>query len=462
MASTQQYADFRGFLKALEKAGNVIHVKEELSTRWEIGAAMDYIARRMGKAVIFDRVKGYDIPVAGNIYVSQKNLAIAFGVGEKEVEEVYLKRADERIKPVVVSSGSCQEVVIERDIDILRHIPVLTYHERDVSPYFSSAVTIARDPATGMRGMGVHRIQVKDKDTIGIFLANPPLSDILAKSEAAEKPMDIAIVTGVDPLTFCASIFPAATGVDKFDIAGGFWQAPVKLVKCRTVDVDVPASAEFVLEGRIMPRRRETEGPFGESSGYYFTFNSPVAKITAITHRSKPVYDGLVPFGGEGPALSEIMMRPFLLKAIREAVPDVAVRNLTSLGILGLCVVQIDKKSEDDAAKLIEHLLSSTRTKLVIVVDGDINLAEMSEIMWAMVTRVRPAEGLKVKSSMPVMSIDPASGKIEKGELGLLAGRSAKLGIDATSPLNEAATFERVCFPAEVSEKIRKLLERAK
>jgi 2,5-furandicarboxylate decarboxylase 1 len=462
MASTRQYSDFRDFLKLLENGGNLVHVREELSTRWEIAAAMEYIARHAGKAVIFDRVKGYDVPVAGNLFVSRKNLAIAFGVGEAEVEEAYLRRAEKRVKPVVAGSGPVQEVIINHDIDIQRHIPVLTYHEKDAGPYMSSAVTIAKDPVTGMRGMGVHRIQIKGRDTIGIFLANPPLSDMLAKSEAAGQPLEIAIVTGVDPLTFCAAVFPAATGVDKFDIAGGFFQAPVKLVKCRSVNLEVPANAEFVLEGQIVPRLREKEGPFGESTGYYFTFNSPVARITAITHRSHPIYDGLVPFGGEGQALSEIMMRPHLLQAVRQALPDIIVQNLTSMGIIGLCVVQIDKKSEDDAAKVIDHLLSSTRTKIVVVVDGDVNLSEMSEIIWAMVTRVRPSESLTIKSGLPGMAIDPSSGALEKGELGRLVGRSAKLGIDATKPLKELATFERIGFPAEVSAKIRRLMERAK
>lgn len=461
MASTRRYSDFRGFLQVLEDAGNMVHVREELSPRWEIAAAMDHLARQKGAAVIFDRVKGYDIPVAGNLFVSGKNLAIAFGVGEEEVEEAYLKRAEDRLKPMLVEKGAVQDVIIDRDIDILRHMPVLTYHEKDAGPYISSAVTIARDPVTGMRGMGVHRIQIKGEDTLGIFLANPPLSDFLAKSEAMGKPLEIAVVTGVDPLCFCAAIFPA-TGIDKFDIAGGFRQAPVSLVKCRSVNLEVPADAEFVLEGRITPRVREKEGPFGESTGYYFTFESPVAKITALTHRSHPIYDGLVTFGGEGQALFEIMMRPHLLKSLRQALPDVGVRNLTSLGIHGLCVVQIDKKREEDAGRIIDHLLAFTRTKTVVVVDEDVHLSDMNEIVWAIVTRVRPHEGLTVKLDLLGTAIYPSSFKLEKDELGRLGGRSSKLGIDATRPLKESASFERVGFPPEVNEKIRRLMEKRK
>ncbi|MFC2002834.1 UbiD family decarboxylase [Chloroflexota bacterium] len=459
MIPTRQFSDLRTFLNILEATGNLVHFREELSTWCEIPAAMEYIARHMEKTVIFDRVKGYGIPVVGNLFVSRKNLAIAFGVREDELEEIYLARAENPIKPEAVGSGSVQEVIIKDDIDIQRNIPVLTYHEKDAGPYMTSAVTIAKDPETGMRGMGVHRIQIKSKDTIGIFLANPPLSDILTKSEAAGEPLDIAIVTGVDPLTFCAAIFPAPKAVDKFDIAGGFAQAPVDLLKCCSVDLEVPANAEFVLEGQIIPRLREKEGPFGESTGYYFTFDSPVAKITAITHRSKPIYDGLVPFGGEGQMLAQIMIRPYLLKTSREAVPDVRVQNLSTIAIGGLCVVQIDKKSEDDALKVINHLLPAPRTKIVVVVDEDVNISEMSEIIWAIVTRVRPDKDLIIKSGLPGLVIDPSVGDLGKVELGRLVGRSAKLGIDATKPLKELPTFERIGVPAEVNEKIIRLME---
>lgn len=459
MVSTRQFSDLRIFLNVLEATGNLVHFREELSTWCEIPAAMGYIARSMGKTVIFDRVKGYGIPVVGNLFVSQKNLAIAFGVREEELEETYLARAENPIKPMVVGSGSVQEVIIKDDIDIQRHIPVLTYHEKDAGPYMTSAVTIAKDPETGIRGMGVHRVQIKGKDTVGIFLANPPLSDFLAKSEVSGKPLDITIVAGVDPLTFCAAIFPAPKAVDKFDIAGGFAQAPVELLKCCSVDLEVPANAEFVLEGQTIPRLREKEGPFGESTGYYFTFDSPVAKITAITHRSKPIYDGLVPFTGEGRILAQIMTRPYLPKTIREAVPDVKVRDLSAIGPGGLCVVQIDKKNEDDAVKVINHLLPVPRTKVVVVVDEDVNIFEMNEIMWAIVTRVRPDQDLIIKSGLPGSVIDPSVSGLNKIELGRLVGSTAKVGIDATKPLKELASYERIGVPAEVNKKILRLIE---
>ena len=459
MASTRQFSDLRNFLSVLEATGNLVHFREELSTQYEIAAAIKYIARHIGKTVVFDKVKGYDIPVVGNLFASRKHLAIAFRVREEELDQTYLTRAENPIRPTMLDTGLVQEVIIKDDINIQRSIPVLTYHEKDAGPYMTSAVAIAKDPETGIRGMGVHRIQIKNRDTIGIFLATPPLSDFLTKAEAAGKPLHIAIASGVDPLIFCAAIFSAPKGVDKFDIAGGFAEAPIDLVKCCSVDVEVPASAEFVLEGYIIPRVREKEGPFGESTGYYMTFNNPVGKITAITHRSKPIYHALVPFTGEETILAQIMTRRYLLKTTREACPDVCVLDLSSLGIAGLCVVQIDKKKDEDAQKVIDQLLPAPHVKVVVVVDGDIDIFELSEIAWAITTRVRPDKDVTIKSGLPGLAIDPSVGSLEKSDLGRLVGQSAKLGIDATKPLKELANFERIGMPAEVEEKILRLME---
>lgn len=459
MVPTGQFSDLRDFLNVLEATANLVHFGEELSTWCEIPAAIEYIARHIGKTVVFNKVKGYGIPVVGNLFATRKHLAIAFRVREEELEQTYLTRAENPIKPKMVDTGPVQEMVTKDDVDIQQSIPVLTYHEKDVGPYMTSAVTVAKDPETGIRGMGVHRIQIKSRDTIGIFLATPPLSNFLAKSEAAGEPLDIAIASGVDPLTFCAAIFSAPKGVDKFDIAGGFAQAPTELVKCCSVDLEVPANAEFVLEGHIIPRVREREGPFGESTGYYMTFDNPVGKITAITHRSKPIYYGLVPFTGEEEILAQIMTRRYLFKTTREAVPDVSVLDLSSLGIAGLCVVQIDKKREEDALKVIDHLLLAPHVKVGVVVDRDVNIFELNEVAWAITTRVRPDKDVTIKSGLPGSVIDPSVGGLEKGELGRLVGQSAKLGIDATKPLKELANFERIGMPAEVEEKILRLME---
>jgi len=451
--------DLRGFLKVLETAGNLIHFKEELSTEYEISAAIKYIARNLGKAVLFDRVKGYDVSVVGNLLGSRQNMAIAFRVGKEELVQTYLKRAGNLIKPRLLNSAPVQGVVIEADVDIGRVIPVLVHHEKDAGPYMTSAVTIAKDPHSGIRGMGLHRIQIKDKDRIGIFLATPPLSDFFAKAEQLNKPLEIAIAVGVDPLTFCAAPLFAPTGVDKFEIAGGFAEQPVELVKCRSVDIEVPANAEFILEGYLEPNFREKEGPFGESSGVYLAYDNPVGRITAITHRSRPIYHALVPFDEEDKILASIMILPYLLKSIREAIPEVRIEDAYMVGMDGFCIVQIDKRTETDPRLVIDYLMQSPLIKMAAVVDRDINISELYDVSWAITTRVYPDRDVVIRSGLPGCVIDPSASELGKGEFTHLFGRVAKVGFDATKPLKNAARFEKVGVPTEVKEKISKLLE---
>ena len=448
------FADLRGFLNVLETTANLLHFQVELSPEYEISAA----SQRIGKAVVFDKVKGYNIPVVGNLLVSRRLMAIAFGVKEDELEECYLERARKLIKPRLVDSAPVQEV-IEEGVDILKVIPVLTHHEKDAGPYMDSAIIMAKDPETGMRGVGLHRIQVKGKDKIGIFLASPPLSDFFAKAERMNKPLEFAIASGVDPLTFCAAIFFAPEGIDKFEIAGGFAEAPIELVKCRSVDIEVPANAEFILEGYVMPGIREKEGPFGESSGYYLSYDNPVGKIKLITHRSKPIYHGLMPFSPEESTLFEIMLNPYLRKTMQEALPEVKVKALSSWGVGEMCAIQIEKKTEEDAGKVIDYLLSNPFIKIGVVTDDDVCISNLEEVAWAVATRVRPAKDVVIKSDLLGSSIDPSVKSLEKTELAFLAGKTSKVGVDATKPLAELERFERIGVPTKVEEKILRLME---
>ncbi len=452
--------DLRSFLKQLEDSGELVLVREELSTQHEIAAAISYIAQREGKAVLFQRVKDYQVPVVGNLLGTRRRAAMAFDVNEDELDETYLARAQDLIKPRMVTSAPVQEVVVEGEIDICQVLPALIHHEKDAGPYLTSAITIAKDPETGVRGMGLHRIQVKGNDTIGIFLATPPLSHFLTKAEQMGKPLEIAVASGVGPLTFCAGIFFAPHGVDKFEIAGGFAGAAVELVKCRSVDIEVPADAEFILEGELIPNRREMEGPFGESTGCYIAWENPVAKIKTITHRKEPIYHALMPFSAEEKTLTSLMLGAYSLRQIQSVLPQVQRLHLEVLG--HIIIAQIEKESDDDGGKVIDHLLSANPfAKLVVVTDGDVDISDPDEVAWAIATRVRFDRDVVIKSDLPGSIIDPAtSGGERTAETSQLVTRASKMGLDATKPLAEAERFERIDVPAAVKEKIRRLLGR--
>lgn len=452
------YKDLQSFIRRLEKDGEIVHVEERLDTVFEIPEAIKCIALQRGSAVYLENIRGYDTPIVANLLGSRKKMALAFGCPEKALHSTYLSRKEKSIKPVMVSRAPVQEVIHEKDINIRKIIPVLTHHERDAGPYFSSAITIAKDPELGVRGMGVHRVQVKDKNTLGIFLGSPPLSDFLFLADKMNRRLEVAVVLGADVLTFFTSVVRVPRGSDKLDMAGSFAQRPIELVKCRSIDLEVPARAQFVLEGYIQPRLREREGPFGESTGYYFTFDNPVAKIEVITHRKKPLYHALVPFTPE-----EDLLRFYrddeMLMEINSIFPQV--KKIYSRRRGQLVIAQIDKVSDEDGTKIIDNILSSNAyVKLVIIVDGDVDITNFNEVDWALCTRVRPERNIIVKTGLPGLSIDPTNIREKISEYPGFVNRMSKMGIDASKPLKELDRFERIDVPLKVKEKISALVKR--
>ena len=442
------FKDLRSFVEYLKTAQDLVSVDEPLSPRHEIPAVLKQMDRASGAAVLFSKAKGYDIPVVGNLLGRRRRLAAALGVKEDRLAETYRLRRANPIKPIMRKRAPCQEVVIKKGVNIARTIPVLTHHAKDVSPYFTCALTTFRDPDTGMRGVGLHRIQVKDRDTIGILLSSPPLSHMWARAETRGKPLEFAIAVGLDPITFYTSVVLAPEGEDKFDIAGGLAGRPIELVKCKTVDVDVPARAEFILEGYLIPGRRDTEGPFGESDGYYLTFQNPVGKIKAITHRRKPMYHALMPWTNEESVLMDLSWELDYMQSVQQDFPILRRVARRNLGMM--TVVQVTKKTDEDVPKLLDHLLkSSPLVKMVVAVDEDVDIHNPLEVEWAVTTRCQPSRNVLLLDGLPGMTLDPsASGrKYDAGSKSFVTTTS-KIGIDATKPVNDPdGRFEKIDVP---------------
>lgn len=215
-----------------------------------------------GPAVIFEKPKGYTIPVVGNLMSTRKRLAMALGVDEKDLIEEYLRRKENLIPPKVVLEGPVKEVVIKEKIDIPGFFPVVTYSEKDSNPYITTGVVIVRDPNSGQQTMGLHRLQVLGKNRLTILLLSPPIPQYYQQMEAQNQYLEVAIAIGVDPVFMFSTVAWMPVG-SKFDLVGSLYGEPVEMVKCETVDLEVPAQAEIVLEGKILPHLREKDGPFG-------------------------------------------------------------------------------------------------------------------------------------------------------------------------------------------------------
>lgn len=453
--------DMREFIKKLEKQGELIHIKERLSPKFEIPALMKYFIKEKNSALFFDNVKGYKVPVAGNLLGKKRRLAIAMGVKEGDLAEDYLNRRKKPIKPSLVKSGPVKENILSGKIDILKAIPVLTHHEKDAGPYFTTGVVIAKDPETGIRGMGIHRVQVKGPCTLGIFLNTPPVATFLKKTEKMGKPLEIAIVLGLDPVSFFSSVIWAPEGIDKFDIAGGLSRRSVSLVKCESIDVEVPAGSEFVLEGRVLPGKRKLEGPFGESSGYYFAFNNPVAEIEVITHRDEPIYHVLLPFAGEEEILIDFSWQMENKSLFLNSIPGLKDISLKNLGLI--TVAQVNKQEEGDGIRIIKQLFESGMpNKIIIAVDEDVAIYDNKDLWWAISTRFQPDRDIVIQRDMPGLGIDPSTKQTESDSSGtnVLVTMTSKIGLDATKTLKDYERYKRIDVPDGVKSKVRRIIER--
>lgn len=439
--------DLRQFLDLLKQEGELLTAAVELSPDQEISAAIREVEEKKGKALLVSKAKGYSFSVAGNLLGSRRRVELAFG-RPQDLVSLYAERRERPIPPSAVADGPVREVIHQQPVDLTKVLPALVHHEHDAGRYLTSAIAVARDPDTGKLSCGIHRVQLKGEDKIGILLNNPPIAAYFRKAEAAGKPLPIAFVIGLDPVTFLSSVIRAPEG-EKFSIAGGLAGRAVELVRCLHSDLEVPAHAEFVLEGEVLPGRRETEGPFGESSGYYMTFESPVGRILSVMHRKDAVYHALVPFSREDSTLSQFLWEAENLPRLRERFPSL-VRVHFPPRTLGLTVLAAVRPTPHGEVKaLIQSLWEAIPiAKNVVVVDHDVSLDGGEDLWWALSTRLRAEEGVWLEKGGRGMSIDPSA-----------EGRSVtRLGIDATVAAQEGERFRRVGIADKVREKVRTLL----
>ncbi len=443
--------DLRHFLGLLNKNRELLSVADEVDPRYEIGEFLQQADRAGGPALSFERIKGNSMKVVGNLVGTKKRLALAFGLkNEEKLLETYHRRRGRAGKARRIKDAPVKEVVLRnsRQVD-LHSLPIPIYHEGDAGPYITCAILTARDPETRLRSMGLHRLQVKDSRRLGVHLANPPISRFAAKAEEQNRPLDVAISLGVHPILLLASIV-SSPAEDKVAIAGSLLGSPLALTKCETSDVDVPAHAEVVIEGRVLPGVREQEGPFGETSGYYFSDQSHVIEVTAITHRKNPILQALHPTSQEvawlcGPAGEAEIVQ--MLRAKGFAVEDLALSAASGRTHVAL---SLSKRHDSDPKQALHFLLSGVPyIKHAVVVDADVNVHDPRDIEWAIATRVQGDTDLVVLPNLRARSIDPS------GKEGMF---TAKVGIDATVPIAERQRFKRIAVPLEIRQSVAKRL----
>lgn len=440
------HRDLRGFLDDLD--GDLIRVREPLAPKHEIAAFLRETQGR-GRAVLFEQVAGHPgVRIAGNLLSSRRLAARALGTTEERLVETYVARSTQGVPPRRAGEVPAQDVVHRQPRDVAALLPLMTHHEKDAAPFLTCGVVLARDPATGMRGMGVHRMMHKGGNRFGILLANPPLSLYLANAEAAGRPLEVAVALGVDPAMLIASIVKTGPlGPDKMEIAGALAGVPVELARALTVDVEVPARAEVILEGRILPGVREPEGPFGENTGAYFTNDSPVVEVSAVTHRRDFIFPALVPWTADVDTLLSLAGGAELLGRLQGLVRGVVDLELVPGTCSFAAVVAVRNCPSHEVRRLIHLALNlDRRLKVLTVVDDDVNLRDPREVAWAMSTRFQPERDTVIVSGTEGYIIDPSSA----------GGGGSKIGFDATR--GAGARFDKIAVPSAAAARARAVL----
>ncbi|MGL5165723.1 MAG: UbiD family decarboxylase [Afipia sp.] len=428
-------SDLRSWLRQLAATDRLVVTRSGLSLIDEIAA----VSKRLenDSAVLFPSPSQHDIPVVANIFANRGWVADSLGIAADDL----LKRFQEAVRApipwVEVKDAAAQEVV-HREVDLLKQLPIPKHNEHDSGPYITAALLIARNPKTGIQNVSIHRCQVSGPDRIGVLLLPRHTLHYYKMAEQAGEGLEIALVIGVHPACILASQAIAAVDEDEMEIAGALMGHPIEMVKCRTNQVRVPAHAEIVIEGRILPKVREAEGPFGEFPQYYGPrANREVIQVDAITHRKNAIFHTIVGGGAEHLVLGEIPREATLLEHLQRSFSCVRDVRLTWGGTCRYhLVVKIDKTNNGEPKNIIMGAFGGHYDlKQVVVVDMDVDIDKPNEIEWAVATRFQADKDLLVVSGAQGSKLDPSSN----------GGISAKMGLDATKPIeSEPMTFKRI------------------
>ncbi|HTX33739.1 MAG TPA: menaquinone biosynthesis decarboxylase [Bryobacteraceae bacterium] len=444
------YRDLREFLGALERNQELKRIPFEVDPVLEITEFADRAVKQNGPALLFEKPKGYQIPVLINAFASMRRMELALEV--ESVEEIAARiveflemRVPEgligKLKmlpklaevgaffPKVVSKGACQEVVRTERFSLLDY-PILQCWPEDGGRFVTLPLVFSRNPDSGKRNCGMYRMQVYDERTAGMHWQTHKqgAEHYRRMAPLGRLRMDVAVAIGADPATIYSAILPLPPDLDEMMIAGFLRQSPVEMVKCQTCDLEVPANAEIVLEGYVERGELRTEGPFGDHTGFYSLADEyPVFHVTAITQRKEPIYATTIvgPPPMEDYYMGKAIERIFL-PLMRLQLPEVRDIAMPPEGIFHNLILVAIRKSYPGHARKVMHAIWGTGqamfSKVIVVVDEDVDVQNYREVAWKALNNIDPQRDIEF-SLGPVDSLDHAS---------RLPNYGSKMGVDAT------------------------------
>ena len=464
------------FIDELEKAGELKRVKTEVDTNLEIAEILRRVSYTDGPAVLFENVRDYEIPVLGNALGSIKRLEI--GLETKDFSEIGQRIADmtkmeipsgvfNKIRklpelskmsesfPKLEKSGPVTDII--NNSPTFDKIPILKSWPKDAGKFITFGLVATKHPETGVRNLGVYRIQIID-DTHALMHWQKHKRGAAHHDLLKEKnnKIEAAIIIGGEPATVFSAVAPVPEGLDKYLFAGITRKKGIKTVKCKTVDLEVPANAEIVFEGYVDAMDVRDEGPFGDHTGYYTPKEPfPTFTLTGIMQRKNPVY--LTTVVGkpilEDAYIGKVIERSFL-PLIRMLHPEVVDFSMPPAGwFQGLAIVSIKKRYPGQAKKVMMGLWGMGQlalTKIIVVVDSDVNVHNVNEVIWAITTRSDAARDTIIINNTPTDTLDPASPKVNLG---------SKLGIDATQKTLEEGFEREIQEEVKVDESTKEMVD---
>lgn len=425
--------DLRQFIQLLEHDGELLRIDDEVELKFDIAGYIRNTSDVEGPALLFKNVKGHSMPVVGGLYSSRRLMLKAMETTEERAVNHYLNAMQNLSEPCLVDSGPCKEVIKLGEQASLTELPIPMHSELDSGPFITAGVAISKDVETGSKNASIYRFEQQSERQLGVLSPIPHhLGLHYQKAEAQGRPLEVAIALGVSPGVLICTQWEAAYGVDELTLAGALQGKPLEVVKCETVDLEVPATAEIIIEGKMHPDKRQMEGPFGEYTGYYTAaYPKPYLEITAITHRQDAIFHtaltGLPTTDNH--VLKMIPMEASCYAFLKQRFPGVKKVHFHGAGGVGLLgIVAMQQHTKYEARNMLATMLSAQGTKVVIVVDEDVDVFDLDKVMWAVCTRSQADKDLIILPRTAAFQLDPSA-----PELGVLTA----MGIDATRPYGE-------------------------
>ena len=460
--------DFRSYLQVLEDRDQVDHIATEVDPRYELAGVMSMV-EAAGRAYHFEKVTGAKFPAVGGLYNRLEHLGSALGVAgdapfTHQAFAALLERAKANpISAIEVATSPVKEVIKHGDDVDLAELPVPSFFERDTGPFITAAIGISRDPETGVQNVGVYRTLILDRNRIVINASSiSDLRRIYRHWETTGRAMPIALAIGVAPAMLVAAACKLPPDRCEFDVAGALMGAPLELVACENSDLLVPASAEFIIEATVDPSQR-VENLLGEFAGQYGPEDAPVSTVTTITHRHDAMFYSILAGRNAEHNLIGNVAAYDIQRSIAQSLTDTipAIKRIhvfltAALGAMAHIVIAIDKTDDAEPRQIIEQAFAtqgalfpiSKITKRIVVVDDDIDIEDLSDVEWAIWTRVADAEKFMVIPDVESWEMERAAKSDGSGADGSGAGgRSVRIGVDATMDLADVDKLVRPIIP---------------